>query len=241
MGNLIRITTLIFLALNILASNAYSADYMPLKKGTIKEFSWIQDEIWGDKNILYTTDKKEGTYSRKIALDSYKIGEQETIPIHYTYENTNIIRYVIENEEGYFIYADQKPSDLEPQIRNEKEVFGLKKPIKIGTSWKQKYRKKIHGEIFEFKMDAEIDKMDELVVVPVGAYENCMRVKYYGELEFTEDDKKVSLELYTYYAPNLGFIKYNEKATYSDSVSYADRVSHKYSHTNIIQLTKITK
>ncbi|MFC1827878.1 hypothetical protein ACFLZQ_08150 [Thermodesulfobacteriota bacterium] len=66
---------------------------------------------------------------------------------------------------------------------NEKVIETFLYPIKIGTSWKYKAMTYLLPEKFEIELEGKIDKLDETVITDAGIFENCIKVKYFGEKE----------------------------------------------------------
>ncbi len=207
---------LFFLVIFISPWNAYSADYFPLKKGITREYE-----------VVYTRgmdESKKGAWSVTVVADSYMVGDVETIPLRFS--NGSLL-FILKNKEGIFKYAVQGPSDSEPTI--SKEVMAFIYPIKIGTNWKTRGISYLLAEKHEMELEVTIDKLDETVVTPAGVYNDCLRIKYYGEKKIDDksiflqkdgkiikQDAKVSIEIFEYYAPDIGLVKNMTKHSSND-------------------------
>jgi len=228
MKNLIRITALVLLTLSILASNAYSADYYPLKEGMIWEYQ--------------SSGALKGNFTKTVIADSYMIGDVVTIQVMTSPNKT--IYFIIKNKEGIFQYAKQKSTDIEPVINDEEKVHSFLYPIKIGTSWKDKDETYLLANKYKIDLEAKVDKLNETVITPAGIFEDCIRVRYYGAKVINDESNilirnaKVSFEKYVYYAPNIGHVKTIVEQSTNNSLIAGHGSG---TETIEVELTKFTK
>ena len=205
-----------FLVIFITSSQVYSADYFPMKQGMTREYE-----------VVYTSgtdETRKGAWAVTVVADSYMIGDVETVPMQFS--NGSLL-FILKNKKGVFKYAVQSPSDTESTIVNE--VLAFKYPLAIGTNWKTKSLSFLLAEKHEMDLQVTIDKLDETVVTPAGVYNDCLRIKYYGEKliddksvfiqkdgKLLKEKAKVSIEIFEYYAPDTGLVKNITKHSSND-------------------------
>jgi hypothetical protein len=190
------LTVLILICFNGLC---FSSDYLPkLKKGTIKTFKVINKK--GSDSNSYSNSVKY--------LAERKLAGKNVYP--WVWQN-GYIQFGHIDKIGLCLFANQAPDDIEPQINKELYYF-IKFPIKVGTTWQHKGKPYLLKFIKETNLDLtctnRIESLDDIVTVPAGTFENCLKIKRWGK-RVIEEEKPfwISVEMYEWYAPKVGWIK----------------------------------
>ena len=118
--------------------------------------------------------------------------------------------FYIEDQSGVYEFAHQKPGQIEPKIAHD---FIIKYPIKIGYSWQETETSEFEPEI-SIPVESTIESINEVVTVPAGTFEGCLKIKTVG---FAEKDTsgewlpkqtvRIDREWYKWFAPGIGIIK----------------------------------
>ena len=154
-------------------------------------------------------ETSKGSYSKTVISESYKINGIKTIPIRYT---SGHLDFLIKDGSGIYRYAKQSANDFEPQIHDEKIVWAYVYPIKIGTSWNNEWPTYLLAQSHKILTKSTIEKLNASVITKAGIFEDCLLIKTFGE-KYLDDSNaltknaKVRIESYSYYAPNVGWVK----------------------------------
>jgi hypothetical protein len=129
-----------------------------------------------------------------------------------------LFQYVVEDENGIYTFAKQETGDLEPKLE-ESQDYDIRKPLKVGNAWNLKLKLIDHHVV---PARAEILAIDDVVDVPAGTFQKCIKVRTFGTGTPTQnglitDTHKV--DRYSWYAPSVGLVKFvgkeNQGVTYS--------------------------
>lgn len=140
----------------------------------------------------------------------------------YQYE-TGYITYLMKDINGIGAYGKKSTNDIDPIIFDA-PLYYIQYPISVGNSWESHsipylIRKKIlpNKVLPEIAMKCEILGDDNIVTVPAGTFERCLRIKCSGRLNekgfpslWGADPSQYTtyvIEEINWYAPGVGFIK----------------------------------
>jgi len=119
--------------------------------------------------------------------------------------------HYIEDQSGVYEFAHQKPGQIEPKITHD---FIIKYPIKLGNSW-QEIEISSFGQNIPIPINSTIESINEVITVPAGTFEGCLKIKAIGFAEevvgewLTEEEKvRIDREWYKWFAPGVGLIKW---------------------------------
>lgn len=181
------------------------ASYFPLEEG------WT----WGYRISMDTrsTGKVElRSYVSNLAPQPFGNGHAVPRMIHdgrvyYYAKRPDGIRRLGHGHDGGEVTA----AALEPYV--------LKRPIKAGTSWRQRnrtylLRKHILSDEtvpVEMDFDYTIEKVDDVVTVPAGTFTGCVKLRGRGTIMFEVSpligDVAVTAETVEWFAPGVGLVK----------------------------------
>jgi len=193
-------------------SQTYAKDYLPLAPGAIYTYQANRDDLVGDYSA-YT--------QREEVLKPRLLNGREVIPVLL---NKDSFTYFLKDSAGIARYAIQFVNDPEPTIL-EKLIYDLKYPLDPGNSWDTKTVTFLLFEEYGVDCTATIETLDDVVKVPGGTFQNCLRIRVFGERFLGESSEpsssgtKVSIDHYYWYAPDVGVVKrtYEQKMGNKDS------------------------
>jgi hypothetical protein len=124
------------------------------------------------------------------------------------------------NDQGLRVAASQGFLDSSPK-RTGQDLWMLKYPLTVGTRWTKPEELRFLKEKVTVPLTCEIDAVDEVVSIPCGTFENCIRVKEFfdGKIDCGSPwgEPEVRMESFSSYAPDLGRIKTTYKVDCSSS------------------------
>jgi outer membrane protein assembly factor BamB len=158
------------------------------------------------------------TVMEVVNLPKRKFQKGEAVPRKYTLKatkdlmGTTFFEFIGIDNEGTFIYAKQYASDPEPSILEYRNYF-IKHPLKVGDRWQ------CNHESYQSKSSL-ISK--GTITVPVGNFDNCLKIKEEGVRNFNVKEDtfwllfmlgrggpaKIRFESTYWYAPGVGVVKF---------------------------------
>lgn len=182
--------------------------------GTKVDFS----KYFDNKNIMrnYTAIVEVNNKQQSIQSSAKTIGERiingkNTTPEQYeiTYLQTgkkvSELSFYVSDDNGYYKYAEQKNDMIEPKLL-DKPDFVIKSPSTVGLQWEYENKTIFLARKISLPSIVTIEKNDDVVSVPAGTFENCLRIKVYCNVE-NDKGYKIKKESYVWYAPGVGYIK----------------------------------
>lgn len=207
----INILCIPFLVLVVLLDCSKGSEpYYPLKEGLTREYNISQEFRYRDSggfahNQSFTV-KMLNTY-----LASRELKGKKVTPATNKAESYIFLYFLAEDNNGIYIFASQKPEDVEPEIVST-PTYEIKYPIQLGTTWDETSKSLLADFIVPLKI--AIDKVDEVVTVAAGTFNGCVRVKKIGTIKkkceiHQASDHIVTIEIeeYAWYASGVGLIK----------------------------------
>jgi len=182
-----------------------SPDYFPLDENLVYEYSILQQ----------VNDEKHKAKLVIVGLPAAKNGDE--------------IIYPRITAGGVMLYFQKRPGGI--YYSGDTGVAGhllLKYPLQQNATWraasdiyilKRRHESFAGGESFislggMVSLGYRIVGLHELVQVPAGRFENCVRVDAAGTMpveERTRGIKKINIEQTEWYAPNVGLVKMTRK------------------------------
>lgn len=174
--------------------------YIPLDEGRTWAYQFSIGNflgIKGNEKMVMANFAKRELESRKVTPQKIDIGER-----------TGFL-FLAQDEQGIYEYAEQEPGEFKPKIKDS-PAYLIKAPIKAGAGWDEQYTTESLQQDLSLPVKAVIESLDEVVTVPAGTFEQCLKVAKTGR---TQRDKgiwgkeEVSVEQYTWYAPGVGLVQ----------------------------------
>jgi hypothetical protein len=189
----------------------HAADYFPLSEGTVHQFQV-------KRKYSYRSGEEYSRFEK--VLPSRVLDGKQLIPVLI---NSKDLTFFLENEIGVARYAVQQPLDPEPRIAS-KANYELKYPLKVGSSWTIETLTFLLSENFRVSCTAMIETLDDVVTVPAGKFEKCLKVrtagrKPLGEADTPQGSLMATVEMYSWYAPGVGMIKRVARHGFKDEKS----------------------
>lgn len=202
-----KLFIVIFFCLSACSSDN-DIEYFPLDEGKNWQYRVILHDMDVEKKFKqYLVNKAPYEIDgRKVFIREINDGTQ------YLYEST---------EEGIRRIGVKRKLDINNVLEKE-DFYAIKYPIEIGTSWEQEtitgvlevviapFRRHyaLHTPV---QMKYTIKSIDEIVKVPAGRFERCLKVSGLGttrvEAEKTIGIIDITVESSDWYCPNVGLVK----------------------------------
>jgi hypothetical protein len=125
------------------------------------------------------------------------------------------LRFIVQDHAGIYEWANQPDGAPEPIIRETPNYF-VRNQVKIGTTWASVWQTSQFGRQITFPTTKIIESTDEVVTVPAGTFNKCIKITITGRTEVDVPTGTVTLEgeSFEWYAPNVGYVK----GTFRESV-----------------------
>ncbi|MBU4349051.1 peptidoglycan DD-metalloendopeptidase family protein [bacterium] len=198
-----------------------SKDYFPLDEGRKWEYQVLLKEGggWYPGPESEISGKQIITNFPQRELEGKKVTPQQVNYILRGSSRTSFWFY-IEDQSSVYEFAHQKTGQIEPEIAYD---IIINYPIKIGNSWQETETSAFKPEI-SIPVESTIKSINEIVTVPAGTFEGCLKIKTIGFAEkvtgkwlgLGEEEKvRIDGESYKWFAPGVGLIKaiFKEKKT----------------------------
>jgi hypothetical protein len=185
--------------------------YFPLKAGMTWEYNVISD--------------KSATRKVRITnLASREINDKTLTPQRWDIMGISRYYLIAEDDSGIYRYAEQKSENGPPTLTKPK-LYHLKNPIGIGTTWD------ITTQLGDdnVNINLTIESINDVVKVPAGTFDNCVKIKQIGEGPSGEKGgTALSITAYEWYAPGVGLVKsmvaikkkLKNETKYSENLTY---------------------
>ncbi len=217
-----------------------AVDYYPLN-----EEIQLQYEL----TVSTSSTKQTSDLFTRRSLPERTIGGKKAIPIVWTFGTTSTMSFFVKDDSGLYQVGVQEPKDVDPKIFDP-PIYFIRYPIQVGANWQSHYETTYWKPRFNLILKNTIDKIDDIVTTAAGTFDKCIRVK--GTFTGTETntlfnpskpddyihDIYVTIELYNWYAPNVGWVKGIKKETYKGQKG--DYVLDSYGET-VYMLKSISK
>lgn len=177
--------------------------YYPLDKGRtwVYQISWdAADKSLGGGNgqVIVTNFAQRALQGKKVTPQKADLGGE-----------TAFI-FIAQDEKGIYEFAKQGPKVFEPEIKSSPNYY-IRMPIQVGTTWDDEYETLFLVEKISLTVTAKIDSLDEIVTVPAGTFEKCLKVSEVGHVRKNMGQATelvdISIESYKWYAPGVGIVK----------------------------------
>jgi hypothetical protein len=179
--------------------------YFPLNEG----------KAW-NYHIALTQEGSTATSAAIItSLPSRELLSKVVATQHTEWFGQRQLRFIVQDHAGIYEWANQPDAAPEPIIRETPNYF-VKVPIKTGTTWASVWQTSQFGRQITFPTTKTIESTDEVVTVPAGTFNKCIKIKIAGRTEVDVPTGTVTFEgeSFEWYAPNVGYVK----GTFRESV-----------------------
>ncbi len=204
----VRCLILLFLSLLCVSCTNKEDSYFPLSNG----YKWRYDVS------LVTRD---GLERQQYILNNLGESELDGVPVYLRKSFGGEILYYSISDDGVYYLGNLDSLSLTPQFNENKQLV-IPEPLSVDTKWEQSTITKLLKKTgppqrTEFKiiakvpLEAKIESLDEIVDVPAGRFEKCMKISMSGS-SFKDAGNYVGLTLVNveqtnWYAPGIGLVK----------------------------------
>lgn len=180
--------------------------YYPLQAGATWEYQIQRKGMFGDSGNISIFMK---------AMKPRQLAGKQVTPIQI---NDSDIDFMVVDGTGVYELGEQKMNDIEPTVHRQ-PAYSIKYPLQVGTTWQDMTDTVLlEQRVEDIPVTARIEAVDDIVTVPAGTFEGCIRVKYTAKVTADMDKREgtgmkifgkanIEIEDYQWYAPNVGFIK----------------------------------
>lgn len=187
-------------------SPATGSEYFPLKEGL--QWKIRYEEKQGKSQmlayLLLTVQSQ-----RVISGQRLNVIQGDLSGVEPKFKGFTSFIFLDENAQGIRTVAVQGPDDQEPKAMAN--YWEVKFPLAVGTSWTNEEEIGAFGDKFTVPAVYSIEQMDDVVTVPAGTFENCMKIhiSYSGKVNLGSygGNPEVVMNGYAWYAPGVGQIK----------------------------------
>lgn len=203
-------------------------DYFPLRPGTVREYSLTLQNGNSSQRVAFT----------QTLLPKTTLKGMEVFPSR---DMTGSIAFIAKTKEGIGFVAIQPVNDREPTLYDS-PLIEVPRTRELGFRWQERVDSVVRKGVKLLKTST-VDKMDETVTVPAGVFEHCLGIKRAGRADVVIDEGGVKqtvpliLEVYDWYAPNVGSIKTTFQEILLRPASSGGKEVLKY----VAELTKISR
>ena len=117
---------------------------------------------------------------------------------------TMMVVFYANDQNGVREIADQENTDVEPKPLLS---YILKYPIEVGTQWTDKVKTQLIKRGTSITLENSIMSTTDQVIVPAGAYQNCVRVKSSGKTGADSSGAFIAVEENAWFARDVGLVK----------------------------------
>jgi len=189
-----------FVLVVFLGCSQSNDSYYPLKEGMIWEYQMTSGSMMG------------GSGGSKIVVTNFtsrELNGKKVTPQKYDVQGQTVFVFMVDDSSGVSIFAKQNPGAIDPEIEKNQN-YAIKYPIKVGTAWEDRTETSLLNEKVSITLTSTIERIDEVVTVPAGTFEKCLRVKSIGNTSKNMGIfgvASISVEQYAWYAPGVGTVK----------------------------------
>lgn len=167
--------------------------------------------------VSITQEGRTATSAAVItSLPSRELLNKAVTPQHMELLGQRQLRFIAQDGDGIYEWANQPDGAPELIIREIPNYF-VKVPIKVGTTWTSIWQTSQFGRQITFPTTKIIESTDEVVTVPAGTFNKCVKITITGRttMDMPTGTATVEGEASEWYAPNVGYVK----GTFRESAS----------------------
>lgn len=143
-------------------------------------------------------------------LPRRELGGRSVVPRKVDVEGQTSFVFVVRDDSGYYEYAKQDANDTEPVVSRSPSYY-LRHPAVPGTSWQDTAVTQMLTSRVRVPLTATVESASEVVTVPAGTFENCLKVVSRGsahrDLGSIMGRARIDLERHAWYAPGVGLVR----------------------------------
>ncbi|MFZ0932345.1 MAG: hypothetical protein WAN11_27345 [Syntrophobacteraceae bacterium] len=189
----------------IIAGYAAGGEYTVSREGFTKVF-----RVYLKQGNETKERRIEGVVGPKTNLNGILVDTMIVTMSKPAGESVSGKEFSLENDQGVKKVASQGPRDKSPKMMEHGE-WELKYPLAAGTTWTSIEAVQPLKEKLFVPFTCVIETMDDVVTVPAGTFERCMRVRksFSGKVNPGSygGNPEVTVERFLWYAPFIGQIK----------------------------------
>lgn len=220
--NSFRNRSFVFLFILFICSGCSKKEqsYFPLSNG----YKWRYD-------VLLET--RDGVQRQKYILNNLGESELDGTQVYLRESLDGTVLYYLNSNEGIYYLGSINDKKVEPEFNKDKQLV-IPEPHVANTKWEQSTITKLlkktgppQKTVFEIfakvDLEARIESLDDVVIVPAGRFKNCMKIIMSGS-SFKDAGNYVGLTLVnveqtSWYAKGVGLIKMERiETTKSDAL-----------------------
>jgi hypothetical protein len=141
-------------------------------------------------------------------LPATKLNGRPVIPQKLIDGEEEVLFFVVGDDSGVYVHAVQPPGAAGPQVRSTPPFF-LRYPLKPGDSWEGTPEADfLLGPLpLTGLVKTSVESTEEVVNVPAGTFQHCLKTKTTGEVEFEGQPVALQLLRQTWFCPGVGIVK----------------------------------
>jgi len=182
-------------ACSSLKAKIVTADYFPIKEGSILQYSVVKTK----HRFEYVKVRFE--YSIKT-LSSRELNGRKVTP--FQYNNGNLI-FISEDKNGVYYIAEQLSGDDGPSLAPVPKLI-YSYPLRLGAVFRETWQSSLTENQYDVDIVYKVMDDYEDVEVPAGKFEKCIHIKGAGTSALP-DGNIFSLELHDWLCPDVGNVK----------------------------------
>lgn len=191
----------VILSMGFVTNVSVAETYYPLKAGA----TWEYQVMFGAGQVSFSMN----------AMKPRILDGKQVIPIQ---SNFGDAYFIIKDSTGVYEFGEQMAEDRAPTIHPQPGYY-LKYPLQVGTTWRDETSTFfLNQKVANIPGTLTIETVNDVVTVPAGTFENCIRIKLFAEQTVDMDTREgtgmkisgkanIEIEDEQWYAPNVGLVK----------------------------------
>jgi hypothetical protein len=199
------VAVLLLLAISLAgAARGEERDYYPTREGFTKSF----------KGETHFNGRVIPNSTRITIMGWTNLDGNRVLPmkVDFTSGDRTASRIIYDQvlPEGVKLVAEKGASDATPRLKRQ-DNWEFKTPLAVGNSWVSHNDTTYTRRRVTYPATTIIESMDEVVTVPAGTFEHCMKItsRFEGKVDLGSYDgtAELTVESVYWYAPGVGEIK----------------------------------
>ncbi len=181
-------------------NEAKLSTYLPLEEGRYYRFE-VLSETKG-----YAQRSTEWTN-----LAPRELNGRTVVPRRITPDGGNSVISLLQDDGDAIWFVGHQPLKCPTPVTVRQPVCLLKAPLVVGATWSTVMY--LPGSSEPTPIRSTIESVNELVTVPAGTFKKCLRI------HSTDSTGQQKVDDLTWYAPNVGVVKFTRKVQGSAAVA----------------------
>jgi hypothetical protein len=145
------------------------------------------------------------TLEKRAFNDKQVVPYRSELSDYSTGKNSSSLNYFVLDETGYYRYAEQTEEMVEPKVLSSPK-YQFKAPFALNASWEEEGNTLLMRTRVSGTFVVVVEKIDDVVTVSAGSFENCLRLKSSCEVTNSKN-QKVEVKVFNWFAPGVGWVK----------------------------------